>query len=672
MDPVNDQNSKAVDDVAEYLSEQQISADLEMELSYEQRAALQRILQDAPLLMSEEELAAQQSFQQQSEIWQRNTQSGQQRNTQSDQQRNTQSDQQNLEAQNLTQIPITRHRTQTVRQQRPVVSEPEVNELKTKKSGRSERISARKSAARNARKSTKSNEQRPGQNENTNGQDRPKKRSSQNVIITVVLIIILSAASFFGWYYWWTTYATFDYKLHPIVILEGQHIEPGDFLAHGENFQRVTAVYRNPVFRPTPGKQEVQLTLTMGWRIVDASTTLYVLTPLSVLEHEFAEVRPELNAADLVLNTDAAADTSFDLHFAEEPKLLEDYAVGEYNLRLSLNGVAFDVPLVVADTIAPEAVPVDNDIMIGEELRPEAFVTGVSDASDHLPILITYYGEEADAFGRDQNISVKVEDYYGNYTVVQAKLTVKHNTEPPVIEGTDTVLSMVGDPVMYLQGVTAYDDFGRDITERVTVDSSDVDQYTIGVYTVTYRVEDFTGLSFEVEEKVHVLDLDIDVVNEEVDKILEDIIEEDMTQLEQVHAIFSWVRSNITYALNRDRPETAYEGAYRALRERRGNCYIFYSISELLLTRAEIPNMLIERIPGTSTRHRWNLINPDGLGWHHFDSYPYPMRLGLGIQRAFFTSSQALEYTRMISNLDERPMPDYYTFDPSLYPPIVQ
>jgi len=410
----------------------------------------------------------------------------------------------------------------------------------------------------------------------------------------------------------------------------------------------------------------------MGWRIVDTTTSLYVLTPLAKLEHEFAEIRPALSAFDLIANADAIAGGPIDLRFIEEPLLLEDYPVGEYTLQLTLNGNPFSVLLTVEDRTAPEATPVDVDIMIGEELKPEDFVANVTDASDHLPILITYYGEEADPYGSDQEIAIKVEDYYGNYTVVNAVLTIRHNTEQPYFKGITPIVSMVGDPIVYMQGVTAYDAFDRDITDRVTVDSSDVDLNTAGVYSVFYKVVDFTGQSFEAEVPVHVLDLDFARLYEEIDEILVDIIAEDMTQLQQVHAIFSWVRSKITFAQNNDIPGTTYEGAYRALRERRGNGYIFYSISELLLTRAGIPTMPIERIPDTSETHRWNLINPDGLGWHHFDSYPYPTRIGLGIQRAFFTASQAAEFTLQIANLDSHPIADYYTYDPSLYPDIEQ
>jgi len=496
-----------------------------------------------------------------------------------------------------------------------------------------------------------------------------KKRSTQSVVLTVLLIAVLAGAGFLGWFYWWTTHATFEYSLQPLVILEGQDVAPEDFLSPGENMESISAVFRNPGFRPSPGKQDVQLTLSMGWRGVETGTSLYVLTTVNEMEHEFAETGPELKAAGFLTNADTV-DIPFAIDFVEEPMLLEDYPVGDYTLKLIMNEIPFDVLLSVKDTTPPEATPVDIDILIGEEIKPEDFVKDVSDASDHLPILITYFEEEADNLGRDQTVAIKIEDHYGNYTVVNAKLTVKHNTEAPVIEGTDTILNTFGDTILFLQGVTATDDFGRDITDRIVVDSSDVNTSVVGTYTVRYKVTDFTGLTFEIEETVHILDIDFDYVNSEVDRELAGIINDGMTQLQQVRAIWSWIRTNITYAQNRDRPETAYEGAYRALRERRGNCYIFYSISEMMFTRAGIPNMMIERIEGTPTRHRWNLVNPDGLGWHHFDSYP--TRLNLGLQMAFFTSSQAASFTRQIANLEERAMSDYYTYDASKYPEIVQ
>jgi len=430
--------------------------------------------------------------------------------------------------------------------------------------------------------------------------------------------------------------------------------------------EQVSAVYRSPLFRPVDGQQDVQLTLTRGWRTVDATAQLYVMTTVEQIHHEFREPGPELNPANFVANAETAGRVPFDVHFTEAPRLLEEYEVGTHTLRLSLNNAPFEALLTVTDTIAPTATARNKTIQIGAAVIPEDFVDDVFDESEIYSI---EFVEEPDVLAhRDQIVTVEITDIHGNSDVFSGGLSIQLNQEPPVIEGTDAIILMVGDSALYLRDVTATDDFGRDITERIEVDSSGVDQLAVGEYTVVYTVVDFTGLQAQVEEKVHVVEIDKDYVHERVDEALAGIINDNMTQLEKVKAIHNWVRRNINYSVTRGGPATAYEGAYIALRDRRGNCYIFYSISEVMLTRAGIPNMRIERIEGTPTRHRWNLVNPDDLGWHHFDSYP--TRIGQGERMAFFTDSQADNFARQIQAINN--MRNYYTYDPELYPEIVR
>jgi len=493
------------------------------------------------------------------------------------------------------------------------------------------------------------------------------KRTARNVFLTFLLIVLLAGAGFGGWYYWWTTYAVFDYRLQPVVILQGQSITAGDFLSPGGDMERVSVVFRNPGPRNVNGRQDVPLILTMGWRTVEASATLVVLTPVEHIYNEFTFPGPELKPLDFISNADTAYGIPFDVNFTVEPFLLEDYPVGEFTLHLALNGAPFDVKLTVTDNTPPTATAINKTILIGESVIPEDFVAEIFDAS---PIGSVSFLHEPDVFSlRNQIVEIIIEDIYGNSDVFAAALTIQLNMSPPVIEGTGTVISMIGNPIMYRQGVTAFDDFGREL--EFEVDSSGVDQDVEGIYKVRYWAVDHTGLLTEIEEEVHVLNIDIEYVNAEVDKALQSVLRDNMTQLQKVRAIHEWVRRNIQYANVRGGPTTAYEGAYRALRDRRGNCYIFYSISELMLTRAGIENMRIERISGTSTNHRWNLVNPDGLGWHHFDSFPTRLTLGT-IPMAFFTATQAEQFTRQIANFEERPMRNYYTYNPDLYPEIVR
>jgi hypothetical protein len=314
----------------------------------------------------------------------------------------------------------------------------------------------------------------------------------------------------------------------------------------------------------------------------------------------------------------------------------------------------------------PTADPVDVTILIGESAVPRDFVKNIS--SDFEIISVDFVEAPNFQAHTSQNVRIRIMDEYANITVVEAKLMIQINTSPPIINGTGPILSRMGDPILYRLGITAHDDLGRDLTDEIEVDSSRVNYNAIGDYSVIYRVRDLTGIETVITEIVTVVNVDVVYVHEQVDKLLDDILKDGMTQLEIVKAIHTWVINNISYAQTIGGAETVFGDAYRALRDRSGNCFNFYAISEVMLTRAGIPNMQIDRIPGTETRHRWSLVDPDGLGWHHFDTTP--TRLQLGAQTAFFTDSQAREFTRQFYEYNETE--DYFTYDPTLYPEIVQ
>jgi len=154
-----------------------------------------------------------------------------------------------------------------------------------------------------------------------------------------------------------------------------------------------------------------------------------------------------------------------------------------------------------------------------------------------------------------------------------------------------------------------------------------------------------------------------------VDEILKEIISDDMTQVDKARAIHSWIRRNVGYAASLGGPESIYEGAHRALTDRRGNCYIYYSIGEVMLTQAGIPNMKIQRdrsIPGTT--HLWSIINPDELGWYHFDATPMTSSLGFNSLTYMFTDTDAARFAAAYT--ERHGAPTYYTYDRDLYPEI--
>jgi len=320
--------------------------------------------------------------------------------------------------------------------------------------------------------------------------------------------------------------------------------------------------------------------------------------------------------------------------------------------------------IFVMDTTPPTADTIDKTILIGEIAKPEDFVTNIFDDSEIASI--EFVKTPNFESRNEQTVQIKITDEHNNSAVFEAKLVIKINQAPPVIEGAEDIVSTVGNPIMYRQGVTAHDDFGREL--ELQVDSSEVNQHEVGQYSIRYRATDLTGNPVEIEKVVYIININIDDVHNEADKILTEILSDGMSQLEKVRAIHTWVRVNIGYATVIGGPaDTVYEDAYRAIRDRQGDCFIFYAIGDVLLTRAGIENMPINRIPGTPTRHRWSLVNPDNLGWHHFDTTP--TTLGLGSETAFFTSTQAKEFTRRFVEFNGTQ--DFYTFNAELYPAIV-
>jgi hypothetical protein len=318
----------------------------------------------------------------------------------------------------------------------------------------------------------------------------------------------------------------------------------------------------------------------------------------------------------------------------------------------------------IRNTTAPTVHTVDHTSNIGEIVYPEDFISVIYSEFDIISIAFV---TEPDIFAHEtQNVQVRVTDDRDNITIADAKLHITLNTAPPVITGTNPIISRLGNPIVYRTGVTAHDNFGRAL--ELQVDSSNVDPHAEGEYIVIFYAVDLTGLRSEVRETVRILNVDVDYVHGHIDATLSDIVTDNMTQLEKVRAIHTWVITNISYAAGATDPGTAYADAYRALRDRQGNCFKFYAISELMLTRAGIENMQINRIPGTPTRHRWSLVNPDGLGWHHFDTTP--TRLGLGSETAFFTDTQAREFTQRFVEFNGTE--NFYTYNPALYPEIVE
>ena len=446
--------------------------------------------------------------------------------------------------------------------------------------------------------------------------------------------------------------------VNDVATLVGHPINAANFTAN----DNVTVEILYPLYIDfnNHGRREVVLNVVKDRVSSREIAAIYILEPAHsvTLEAGTYEISPFnfVKGAESLLQTD----TFINLTFSSDLEGLTD-SVGQGEVELQLNDANFTVNVEIVDTTPPEITLMDVTTRMGREVSAWDFITDWYDMSE--PVLAFFSGRGADVFrAGQQTVIISVTDYFGNATHQPATLTVLGNAEPPIISGAVDIDVVLGSAVMFRQGVSAVDAFGYVIDFHV--DSSLVNIHETGTFPVTYYAYDAGGLRAEVTVYVNVIDVDTQEVRERATQVLETILNENMTQVEEARAIFDWISRNVSYAAGFE-PGSIYEGARQAFVHRRGDCFTFASVSEVLLNMAGIPNRRVDRYGGQN-RHAWNLINPDQLGWFHFDTTPIRVQ---GINRFMFTESEAQRFTRIIhAEVLER---NYFTFDTSLHPEVV-
>ena len=167
-----------------------------------------------------------------------------------------------------------------------------------------------------------------------------------------------------------------------------------------------------------------------------------------------------------------------------------------------------------------------------------------------------------------------------------------------------------------LKYVSAVDN--RDGKVKVTVDTSKIDWNKKGVYTVIYRAKDSAGNVAKVKTKVQVR-----VARNDLDRyaatILKRIVRESWSDEKKARAIYKYVRGKMAYVDSNDHASWERSSLY-AIRYNSGNCFCYYALSRLLLTRCGIPNQTVTRYRGHG-HHWWNFVYIKG-SWYHFDTTP--------------------------------------------------
>lgn len=271
----------------------------------------------------------------------------------------------------------------------------------------------------------------------------------------------------------------------------------------------------------------------------------------------------------------------------------------------------------------------------------------------------------------EENLEGMKETMEGSFPIADDS-EKSEDTIPPVIEGVRDREIMAGDTIAYRDGIIVSDN----MTENpvLTIEADQVNLKKAGTYQVMYRATD-DALN-ETVQMMHVTVLDRGVDLEEMDamadEILEKILTKDMDPMTKLRKIYDWVRQNMGYCAQPAKDDWM-KGAYEGLKNRTGDCYIYFAVTKELLTRAGIENRDIAKVKENSN-HYWNLVNI-GDGWYHFDTTP---RNSKG-EFFMLTNEQILEYSSHHMNshaYDENLYQDvewgmnpYHDFDPTYHKP---
>ena len=329
------------------------------------------------------------------------------------------------------------------------------------------------------------------------------------------------------------------------------------------------------------------------------------------------------------------------------------------------SGVAMTATEVVEGSTSGEAITVQEPELITKEVTEKVSFVATRIEPGKIAVVEKKgkFNSGADVQYELLRVSVtagKARVTYNAITDKESVLWSTPDTTAPVITGwvggkshnaKDTYLVIYTDKKYDLtKYVSAKDD--RDGKVKVTADTSKVNFKKSGVYTVTYKAADRAGNVAKARAQVEVR-----VKNEldsYADQILAGIIKEKWTDKQKAEAIYKYVRKNYSYVDSNDHASWENSALY-GLRYHSGNCFVFYSVSRLLLTRCGIPNIEVKRSAGSRHGHWWNYVYIDG-GWYHFDTTPRRARAIF----CLLTDEQLTTYSRSAGNS--------HIWDKSLYP----
>lgn len=158
----------------------------------------------------------------------------------------------------------------------------------------------------------------------------------------------------------------------------------------------------------------------------------------------------------------------------------------------------------------------------------------------------------------------------------------------------------------------------RDGKVSFKVDTSKINWNKEGIYRVYYTAKDQAGNVGKAYAKVQVYIPDSP--ESVADEVLRSVIKTKWSDEKKLRAIYNYVRGHCSY-VDTGAHKNWRKVGLNGIRYQSGDCFTYYAVAKLLISRAGLYNLTVTRYPVASSHHWWNLVYVRG-GWYHLDTTP--------------------------------------------------
>lgn len=398
-----------------------------------------------------------------------------------------------------------------------------------------------------------------------------------------------------------------EFELKEKTIQYGKNIVADEFVENVNDATKTVAKFDKAPDFTFVGTQNISISVTdMAGNKTTKSTSIVINPTVEKVECEIGTPFPSVSD---FLEEGLSGELKTDFSQITKP--------GTYTVDIEINGNIYQSKLLMKDTEKPVFEKANNfSVFVGNEIPYMSNIKVKDNSIDEVDIQVDSSSVITDKAGT-YPVIYTATDSSGNVASATVQLTLVKDDEKPVFTKANDFSIYIGDGISYMSQVKVSDNSGSNV--NVTVDTSKVVKDVAGTYPVTYTATDLAGNT--ATATINIIIKNRPTQQEELERlsneVIAKIIKDGMTPYEKCEAIFNYVHNNIYYVSSSDK--SSIDGAaYYALVNKKGDCFNYFSLAKILLTKAGIKNMDIEKIPDAEL-HYWNLVDI-GDGWYHFDA----------------------------------------------------